>query len=335
MKYKFILEKILARDDLTSEEMSFIMEQMMQDKLNSAQIAAFLVAIQMKGASVLEITAAVQVLRRLMIPVMVQDDHLVDIVGTGGDHAKTFNVSTTSAFVMAAAGAKVAKHGNRSVSSTSGGFDLLEAGGINLNLTPSQIEKMIKEIGIGFMFAPTHHPALKNISAIRRELGIRTIFNLLGPLTNPANAPNLLMGVFSKKWLQPVAEVFQALGQKHVLVVHSEDGLDEISISAPTFVTELKENQISTYTLFPEKLGFQLGSLETLRVENVEQSLALMHSVLNNEPGPARDIVLLNAGAGIYAANLTKDLGAGIQKAREVLESGAAKLKFLEASSYL
>lgn len=328
MKIQQALQKIIDRKDLTSDEMRTIMQAIMNNEVTPTQIGAFLMGLHMKGETPAEIASAARVARELSIPVNVQGNHIVDIVGTGGDSARTFNISTACAFVAAAAGAKVAKHNNRAISSASGSADLLEIAGININLNPEQIADCIEKIGVGFMFAPLHHLAWKNVSAPRRELGVRTLFNVLGPLANPANASNLLVGVFSKQLVEVFAEVFQQLGNNHVLVVHSEDGLDEISIAAPTFVAELKNNKISTYTINPKQFGIAISPLDSLRVSNAQESLAIIQKVLNNETGPARDIVTLNAGAAIYAANLVDDLVAGIKKAAEVIASGAAKDRF-------
>jgi len=250
--------------------------------------------------------------------------HTVDIVGTGGDASGTFNVSTTSMFVAAAAGCHVAKHGNRSVSSKSGSADVLEAAGIRLDLTPEQVARCVREVGVGFMFAPGHHGAMKHAIGPRRELGVRTIFNVLGPLTNPAGVPNQVLGVFSETLLQPLAEVLQKLGSSHVLVVHSRDGLDEISIADHTDVAELRHGRIERYGIAPEDFGLQRGNLDAIRVDGPEQSLAMLRAVLTNQPGPARDIVVLNAGAAIYAADRADTLGDGIERAQQELSSGQA-----------
>jgi anthranilate phosphoribosyltransferase len=255
-------------------------------------------------------------------------EQVVDIVGTGGDKAHTFNISTTCAFVVAGAGGRVAKHGNRSVSSRSGSADVLEAAGIALNLTPMQIATCIEEIGVGFMFAPAHHQATSQVAALRKELGIRTLFNLIGPLTNPAAVIHQLVGVFAAKWTHPVAEVLQRLGSHHALVVHSDDGLDEISINAATSIVELQHNRINAYQLTPEQFGIKRTPLDALRVTSKEESLALMMKVLQNEPGAARDIVILNAGAAIYAADLAASIAEGIEKAEETIANGAAYQKF-------
>jgi anthranilate phosphoribosyltransferase len=251
----------------------------------------------------------------------------VDTCGTGGDGANTFNISTASAFVVAAAGGKVAKHGNRSVSSKSGSADVLEAAGVSLELTPEQVARCVNEVGVGFMFAPKHHGAMKHAIGPRREMGVRTIFNLLGPLTNPANAPNQVLGVFSDQWVEPLAEVLQRLGSEHVFVVHAEDGMDEISIGAPTHVAELKEGRVRVFSVQPEQFGLKRGDMSKLAVTSPAGSLEMIESVLNNEPGPARDIVALNAGAAVYVAGLAPDLGAGIKTAQAVIASGAAKKK--------
>jgi anthranilate phosphoribosyltransferase len=281
----------------------------------------------MKGETVEEITAAAQIMRELVTPVSVENQHLVDIVGTGGDGMNTFNISTTSAIVVAAAGGKVAKHGNRSVSSQSGSADVLEALGVNINLNSEQVSECVNKLGIGFMFAPLHHSAMKYAIGPRREMGVRTIFNLLGPLTNPANASTQLLGVFSKAWVEPIAEVLKRLGSEHVLVVHSEDGLDEISIAAPTNVAELRNGSIKTYSITPEEFGFNRTSLNEIQVHSIDESLAMVNSVLDNQASSARDIVILNAGAAIYAADLTDNLSAGITTAQEVLNNGAAREK--------
>ena len=321
---------IVEKRDLTIAEMSSIMRLIMTGKATPAQIGGFLVGLRMKGETVEEIVAAAQVMRELATPVQVNAPHLVDIVGTGGDGMNTFNISTTSALVVAAAGGQVAKHGNRSVSSQSGSADVLEALGVKIDLTPEQVAECIHTIGIGFMFAPQHHGAMKHAIGPRREMGVRTLFNLLGPLTNPANVPNQLMGVFDPQWVRPLAQVLKQLGSQHVLVVHSEDGLDEISIAAPTLVAELSNGIIITYTITPEKFGFQRAQLSEIQVYSVKDSISLIHQVLNNQPSPARDIVSLNAGAAIYAAGLAETLAGGIAQAQTVLSQGAARHKLME-----
>jgi anthranilate phosphoribosyltransferase len=255
---------------------------------------------------------------------------VIDTCGTGGDANHTFNISTTAAFVVAAAGGKVAKHGNRSVSSRSGSADVLEAAGVNLDLTPDQVKACIDQVGVGFLFAQRHHGAMKYAIGPRRELGVRTVFNLLGPLTNPAGAPNQLVGVYAERWVEPVAMVLQKLGSRHVLVVHAEDGLDEISIASPTLVAELKDGRIETYSIEPEQFGFKRAPLKQLTVDTVAASLKMMFGVLNGEPGPAQDIVALNAGAAIYAANLVDSLEAGVARAQAVIADGSARRKLDE-----
>jgi anthranilate phosphoribosyltransferase len=330
MDMQAAIRSVLDKKDLSREEMTQVMRLIMTGEATPAQIGGFLVGLRMKGETVDEITAAASVMRELATGVKVEGDHVVDIVGTGGDAANTFNISTASTFVVAAAGGIVAKHGNRSVSSKSGSADLLEAAGVNLELKAEQVAQCIKEIGVGFMFAPMHHSAMKHAIGPRKEMAVRTIFNVLGPLTNPAGAPNQLLGVFSEELVEPLAEVLKALGSNHVLVVHSEDGMDEISIAAPTKVAELKNGEITTYTISPAQFGIDTGKLEDLAVDGAEESLAIVRQVLDNTPGAARDIVVLNAGAAIYAADLVESLEAGVQKAREVIASGAAREK-LEA----
>lgn len=326
--FKTALTKLLDRVDLSREEMLALMRQVMAGELTPAQIAAVLVALRMKGETVDEIAAAAQVMRELSTKVVIADaTHLVDTCGTGGDGIQTFNVSTVSAFVAAAAGAKVAKHGGRSVSSTCGSADVLEALGVNVNLTPEQVANSVNQIGIGFMFAPNHHSAMKHAAPVRRELGVRTLFNLLGPLTNPAGAKRQVMGVFDRTLTGKLAKVLQQLGSEHVLVVHGADGMDEISFAGDTYVAELKDGRISEYVLNPGEFGMSLHQAETIRVQNAEESKAIILEVLAGKTGPARDIVLLNAGAAIYAADVVASLQEGIRKAAEVIDSGVAKNK--------
>lgn len=313
--------------DLTGEQMQRVMQLIMSGEATPAQIGGFLIGLRMKGETVDEIAAAAGVMRSLSSKVTIRGDHVVDTCGTGGDAASTFNISTTSALVVAAAGGKVAKHGNRSVSSNSGSADLLEAAGVNLDLSADQVARCVEQIGVGFMFAPRHHSAMKHAIGPRREMGVRTIFNLLGPLTNPASAPNQVIGVFSKQWVEALAHVLKRLGSRHVLVVHAEDGMDEISIGAPTFVAELKEGGVSCYTIEPEDYGMVRGDIATLAVDGAEQSLAMVKGVLSGETGPARDIVVLNAAAAIYAAGLARDLTDGVAKAQSVIDSGEAMAK--------
>jgi anthranilate phosphoribosyltransferase len=278
----------------------------------------------MRGETVTEISAAASVMRELSTRVAVSPEHLVDTCGTGGDSSGTFNISTASALVAAAAGARVAKHGNRSISSKSGSADVLEAAGVNLNISPAQVAECINTLGVGFLFAQKHHSAMKHAIGVRRELGVRTIFNLLGPLTNPANAPSQVLGVFSQHWVRPMAEVLKTLGSHHVMVVHAADGLDEISTAALTFVAELKDGVITEYTIQPEDMGLQQSSLDSVRVETAAESLQLIQRVFAGEQGTARDIVCLNAGAAIYVAGLAYSHAAGVATAQQVLDSGAA-----------
>ncbi len=327
MNIKQAIAKLLENESLTKQEMTDVMNEVMTGIATDAQIGGFLIALRVKGESVDEITAAAQVMRDLATPVTIDADNLVDIVGTGGDGSSTFNISTASCFVVAAAGGHVAKHGNRSVSSKSGAADLLEAAGVNLNVDPDMVKACVEELGVGFMFAPMHHSAMKHAIGPRKEMAVRTVFNVLGPLTNPAGAPNQLLGVFSAELVRPIAEVLKKLGSNHVLVVHADVGLDEISIEGATRVAELKNGEITEYSIKPEDFGFADQSLSNITVENSEQSLAMVKSVLSNEAGPARDIVALNAGAAIYAANLTDTLEDGIKRAVEVIESGLAMNK--------
>lgn len=318
---------VTDRQDLSSEQMRQVMQIIMGGEATPAQIGGFLIGLSMKGETVDEIAAAAGVMRALSTKVEVKRTHLVDTCGTGGDNAGTFNISTTSAFVAAAAGAKVAKHGNRSVSSQSGSADVLEAAGVKLDLTPQQVARCIGEVGVGFMFAPRHHSAMKYAIGPRKEMGVRTIFNLLGPLTNPAEAPNQVVGVFSDSWVVPLAKVLALLGSHHVMVVHAEDGMDEIGIGAPTRVAELKDGDVSIYMVTPEQFGIERGDMEALRVESVEQSLEKMHEVLDGGTGPARDVVALNAGAAIYTAGVSSSLDAGVKKATDAIANGSAKKK--------
>ncbi len=315
---------VIERRDLVADEMASVMRAIMTGEATPAQIGGFLVGLRMKGETVEEIAAAAQVMRGLATRIELDLPHLVDTCGTGGDGAGLFNVSTASAFVVAAAGGHVAKHGNRSVSSRSGSADVLEAAGVNLDLPPERVAQAVAEIGVGFLFAPKHHGAMKHAIGPRREMGVRTLFNLLGPLTNPAGAPNQVLGVFSAQWLEPMAQVLGRLGSRHVLVVHAEDGLDEISIAAPTRVAELRDGQVTTYTLTPEQFGLARGPLDPLVVSDAAESLVLLRAALGGEPGPAADIIALNAGAALYVAGLAERIEAGVIQAREVLASGAA-----------
>ena len=327
MDMQSAIRAVTERRDLSHADMTAVMRIIMTGQATPAQIGGFLIGMRMKGETVDELTAAAQVMRELAAKVDVGGPHLVDIVGTGGDGSSTFNISTASTFVVAAAGGRVAKHGNRAVSSKSGSADLLEAAGVKLDLQPEQVRQCIDEVGVGFMFAPMHHSAMKYAIGPRKEMGVRTLFNLLGPLTNPAGAPHQVLGVFSKEWVQPIAEVLKQLGSQHALVVHSQDGMDEISIAAPTEVAELKDGAIRCYQIAPEDFGFARGDLAALKVADAHESLAIIRDLLDGKPGPARDIVVLNAGAAIYAADLVDTLAAGVTKAAAVIDSGAARAK--------
>ncbi len=325
MDLKQAISAVIKRQDLDAEQMTAVMRTIMTGGATAAQIGGFLVGLHMKGETVTEIAAAAGVMRELATRVEVGAEHLVDTCGTGGDACGTFNISTAAAFVAAAAGARVAKHGNRSVSSSSGSADVLEAAGVRLDLTPEQVARCIAEVGVGFMFAPAHHGAMKHAIGPRREMGTRTLFNVLGPLTNPAGAPNQVLGVFSAELLEPLAEVLQRLGSRHVLVVHARDGLDEISVGDQTEVAELKDGQIRCYSVQPEEFGMTRTPISALRVADAAGSLAIIRSVLEDHPGPARDIVALNAGAAIYVAGLTASLKDGVSAADAAIASGAAR----------
>ena len=329
MDIKAAITSCVEGKDLDLKQMTAVMRTIMTGGATAAQIAGFLIALRMKGESVPEIAAAAGVMRELAAGVDIAGlDYPVDIVGTGGDASGTFNVSTTAMFVAAAAGCHVAKHGNRSVSSKSGAADVLEAAGVRLDLTPVQVARCVREVGVGFMFAPGHHGAMKHTSAPRRELGVRTLFNVLGPLTNPAGVPNQLLGAFSESLLVPLAEVLQRLGSRHVLVVHARDGLDEISIGAETEVAELKDGQIRRYRISPEDFGLARAGLDSIRVQDPAGSLVMLRGVLANQLGPARAIVMLNAGAAIYAAGRAESLQDGMRRADEAIGSGEAERRF-------
>jgi anthranilate phosphoribosyltransferase len=328
MEMQAAIHRLTENHDLSRDEMSDVMRLIMTGQATPAQIGGFLIGLRMKGETVDEIAAAASVMRELATPVPVAGDHLVDTCGTGGDGASTFNISTASALVTAAAGARVAKHGNRSVSSSCGSADVLEAAGVNLGLDADQVALCVDKIGVGFLFAPNHHSAMKHAIGPRREMGVRTLFNLLGPLTNPAAAPNQVLGVFSAEWLEPLAQVLGKLGSRHVLVVHADDGLDEISIGSSTRVAELKAGELSCYRVSPAQFGMENGKIEELAVDNAQQSLTLINRVLDDTPGPAHDIVALNAGAAIYASGIADSLQAGVDAAKQAIASGAAKQKF-------
>ena len=334
MKIQHALNQLLDKQDLSSSDMRGVMQLIMSGGATDAQIAGFLIALRCKGETVDEIAAAAAVMRELATTVNVTGEHIIDTCGTGGDGANTFNISTTCAFVVAAAGGQVAKHGNRSVSSRSGSADVLEAAGVNLDLSAEQVAQSVNDIGVGFLFAPKHHGAMKHAIAARKEMGVRTLFNLLGPLSNPAKTSNQLLGVFSSDWLEPLAQVLKKLGSNHVLVVHAEDGLDEISIASPSNITELKDGVISSYQVTPEQFGLQRATLDTLAVDGVQSSLTMLKAVLNNQTGAAKDIVVLNAAAAIYAANICNTLEEAIKKAQQVIENGTALEKFNALISY-
>jgi anthranilate phosphoribosyltransferase len=335
MAFAPTLNQLINGQDLSFAEMQALMRQVMSGELTHAQMAAILVALRIKGESVDEIAAAASVMRELSTKVAtLASPHLIDTCGTGGDGIQTFNVSTVSALVAAAAGAKVAKHGGRSVSSSCGSADVLEALGVNVNVTPAQVANAVEEIGIGFMFAPNHHSAMKHAAPVRRELGVRTLFNLLGPLTNPANAKRQIMGVFSPALTVKLAQVLQQLGSEHVLVVCGADGMDEISFTGDSHIAELKNGQVTEYTINPSQFGMPTHQLASIQIDNAEQSKAMILAVLNGELGAARDIVLLNAGAAIYVAGLADSLAAGINKAAEVIDQGLALAKLNALQQY-
>ena len=325
------LVRLIEQREIFYDEMLSLMRQIMGGEVSPVQIAGILVGLRVKKETIGEISAAAFVMREFSTKVPVtRRDHLVDTCGTGGDAAHTFNISTASAFVAAAAGARVAKHGGRSVSSTCGSADVLEALGVNLNLTPEQVGRSIDQIGIGFMFAPNFHGAMKHAVPVRRELGVRTLFNVLGPLTNPAGADNQVMGVFHPDLVGIQARVLQRLGSRHVLVVNGCDGLDEITLSGKSFVAELKDGNISEYTVQPADFGLQAASLDSMRVTTVAEAKAMLLGVLDNRPGTARDIVLMNAGAAIYASGLSATLADGVRRAAEVIAGGAARNKLAQ-----
>ena len=322
------LQRTIEHREIFHDEMLHLMRMIMQGELSPVMLASIVTGLRVKKETIGEITAAAQVMREFSTKVHVQDTtHMVDIVGTGGDGAHTFNISTCAMFVAAAAGAKVSKHGGRSVSSKSGSADALEALGVHINLKPEQIAQCIAEIGIGFMFAPNHHPAMKNVAPVRKELGVRTIFNILGPLTNPAGAPNILMGVFHPDLVGIQVRALQRLGAEHALVVYGRDGMDEVSLGAATLVGELKNGEITEYEIHPEDFGLQMASNRALKVETPEQSRDMLLGVLAGDAGPAREIVCLNAGVALYAANVVPTMAEGIAQARAAIDTGAAKAK--------
>ena len=328
MNIQEAIKAVIAKQDLTEAQMHAVMSDIMTGKTEDAQIGGFLVGLSMKGETVDEITAAAKVMRSLATGVQIHHPkHLVDTCGTGGDGLGLFNISTACAFVVASAGGQVAKHGNRSISSKSGSADVLEAAGVNLDMTPESIAKCVEKIGVGFMFAPAHHSAMKHAIGARKALAVRTIFNVLGPLTNPAKAPAQVMGVYDKNLVEPIANVLKSLGSKHVMVVHSKDGLDEISIADDTYVAELKEGKVSTYTINPSDFGLALGDLNDIKADDAESSLKLIQQALDGYDGAAKDIIAMNAGAAIYVCGIADSLQGGIDTAMEILNSGAAHQK--------
>jgi len=325
------LQRTIEHREIFHDEMLKIMRMIMKGELSPVMMAALITGLRVKKETIGEITAAAQVMREFSTKVHVADpQHLVDIVGTGGDGSHTFNISTCAMFVAAAAGAKTAKHGGRSVSSKSGSADVLESLGVNIHLSPERITQSIAQVGIGFMFAPNHHPAMKNVAPVRKELGIRTIFNILGPLTNPAGAPNILMGVFHSDLVCIQIRALQRLGAEHAVVVYGRDGMDEVSLGASTLVGELKNGHITEYEIHPEDFGMAMASNRALRVETPEQSMAMLKGVLANEPGAATDIVTLNAGVALYAANVAPNMKEGVALARQAISSGAAQAKLAQ-----
>ncbi len=325
------LARLIDHQEIEHDDMLGLMRRIMNGEVPHAVLAALLIGLRVKRETVGEITAAAQVMREFSTQVEVANRrHLVDIVGTGGDGSHTFNISTCSMFVAAACGARVSKHGNRSVSSKSGSADVLEALGAQIALSPELISRCIADTGLGFMFAPAHHPAMKNVAPVRRELGVRTIFNILGPLTNPAGAPNILMGVFNAELVGIQARALQRLGAEHALVVYGRDGMDEVTLGASTRVCEVKDGNLSEYDIHPEDFGLPMASQRSLRVETPDDSRRMLVAVLDNQPGPARDIVMLNAGVALYAANVAPTMADGVALAREALANGGARAKLNE-----
>lgn len=340
MNMQAALARLLERQDLEAGQMQAVMRQIMSGEATPAQIAGLLVALRMKGETPVEIAAAASVMRELSLHVAIDDlrDELVDTCGTGGDAAGLFNVSTAAAIVVAAAGGRVAKHGNRAASGKTGSADVLEAAGVKLDLGPKGVERCIRELGIGFMLAPRFHAATRHAVGPRREMGVRTLFNVIGPLTNPAGARNQVLGVYSADWLRPMAEVLKALGSRHVLVVHGEDGLDEISIGARTQVVELKNGEIKHWHMGPEDVGLPVATLEGLRVNSAQESLAIIQRVFAGETGAAADTIALNAGAALYVGGQARHIQAGVEQARAAIAEGAAQRKlqaFVELSQSL
>jgi len=337
MNIQQAIKTVIAKQNLNEDQMHDVMNSIMTGQTTDAQIGAFLVGLSMKGETIEEITASAKVMRSLATPVEISSsDYLVDTCGTGGDGLGLFNISTASAFVVAAAGGKVAKHGNRSISSKSGSADVLECAGVNLDLSPNFISQCVEKIGVGFMFAPAHHSAMKHAIGPRKELAVRTIFNVLGPLTNPAKAPNQVMGVYDQSLIEPIANVLKSLGSRHVMVVHSADGLDELSIADKTFIAELKGGVVTTYSIHPEELGFGLGNLSDIKADDAEGSLSLIKEAFSGQNGTAKDIISLNAGAAIYVSGLTTSLQSGVDRANQALTNGGAQQKlddYIKASN--
>ena len=341
MNIQSAINAAIEQQDLSESDMIAVMRTIMTGEATSAQIAGFLVALRIKGETVTEIAAAASVMRELATKVEVSGDHLVDIVGTGGDGARLFNVSTASTFVAAAAGCQVAKHGNRSVSSSSGAADVLEAAGVRLDINAEQVAHCIDQVGVGFMFAQNHHGAMKHAIGPRKELGTRTLFNVLGPITNPAGVKNQLLGVYSRDLVRPIADVLNALGSDHVMVVHSADGLDEISIAGDTYVAELKDGVVTEYTVSPSQVGIDITSIDDLSVADAAESLQLIKSVLGKTNGQfsareqaAADIIAINAGAAIYVAGCASDWQQGVVMAQDIIASGTALEKMKELSDF-
>jgi len=338
MNIQQALHAVVAQNSLSQEDMAGVMREIMTGGATSAQIGGFLVALRMKGETVDEITGAAQVMRELATPVFINADNLVDTCGTGGDGANLFNVSTASAFVVAACGGSVAKHGNRSVSSSTGSADVLEAAGVHLDLLPEQVARCVEEVGVGFMFAPAHHGAMKHAIGPRKELAMRTIFNMLGPMTNPAGVKRQVIGVFDKALCRPMAEVLQKLGSEHVMVVHASDGLDELTLSGTSFIAELKNDKVIEYTISPEALGLSTVDLHGLSVSSAQESLELIRDTLGKQEGAyahkAADIIALNAGAAVYVAGIADTLEEGVRMAEDAIGSGLAKAKIQELAAF-
>ncbi|MEW5771670.1 MAG: anthranilate phosphoribosyltransferase [Pseudomonadota bacterium] len=335
MNYSALLSQLIARQDLGREDMLALMRAIMTGELTPAQIAGAIIALRCKGETVTELAAAATVMRELSTKVPLAGvDHLVDTCGTGGDGAHTFNISTAAAFAAAAAGARVAKHGGRSVSSKSGSADVLEALGVNVNLAPEQVAQAVRQLGVGFMFAPNHHSAMKHAAPVRRELGVRTLFNLLGPMTNPAGAPNQVMGVFSRDLTRLLAEVLRELGSRHVMVVHAADGMDELSLAGESYVAELKDGRIREYTVTPEQFGLARCGSDFFAVSGVEDSMARLEKALTGPACAERDIVALNAGAALYVSGVAVSLAEGVAQATQAIASGAAREKLAALAAF-